>query len=336
MRRGLELWNRPDGGTADEWARLAALGADVVKLRGYHGTEVLSRCLTISPQVGYIVRPNADEPIDVVRWMHELEEVLDWLTAWGCWFVVELDSEPNHQDHPNRQGTVAEYAEQLEIWATVLRARWPGVRLSAPALAVMQDDLAWQEALEPLYRRLAIPYRSAHLYWQGDNQASPDWGRRLERLGAISGPARWIVSEVGDASEVAEPHDRARRILDVLRWLQGRGDVEAAVLFIAGSDDPRWARFVLPPAELAFIRGDVMHHVGVGFQRAEALIGPWREDEVYHAPGTEHETSMAIGDRGYATWRRLTNETVVHVDDGSLYSDHGNQGQGILERVYPL
>lgn len=73
--------------------------------------------------------------------------------------------------------------------------------------------------------------------------------------------------------------------------------------------------------------------VGEGFRRATDLIGPWREDELYHAAGTEHETSLAIGATGYAVWRRATNETIVVEDEGPIWVDRGNLGQGQLRRI---
>ena len=66
--------------------------------------------------------------------------------------------------------------------------------------------------------------------------------------------------------------------------------------------------------------------VGHGFAKVEHLVGPWRHNEVWHGVGTDYETSMAIGERGHATWRKATNRTVAVCDNGEVFADDGNQG----------
>jgi len=54
---------------------------------------------------------------------------------------------------------------------------------------------------------------------------------------------------------------------------------------------------------------------------------------VYHFPGTGEETSLAVTPKGYATYRKSTNRVVVVGDDGSVWDDRGNHGDGQLKRV---
>lgn len=68
--------------------------------------------------------------------------------------------------------------------------------------------------------------------------------------------------------------------------------------------------------------------VGQGFQRMIPYLGQPIESEVYHYPGTDNETSMAVFEYGSAMWTRKSNETLgLHID-GSVYSDLGNRGDG--------
>lgn len=64
--------------------------------------------------------------------------------------------------------------------------------------------------------------------------------------------------------------------------------------------------------------------VGPGFQKTLNLIGYFTEDEVYHWWGSDHEVSLAVGERGYATWSKTSNQVTVVLWDGSIYTDGGN------------
>lgn len=70
--------------------------------------------------------------------------------------------------------------------------------------------------------------------------------------------------------------------------------------------------------------GKTMPDVGQGFQKCVPLIGTYDENEVYHFPGTNEETSLAVTANGYATYRKTTNETIAHHDDGRIWRDFGN------------
>ncbi len=77
--------------------------------------------------------------------------------------------------------------------------------------------------------------------------------------------------------------------------------------------------------------------VGQGFNKAIPVIGEFRASEVWHWPQTPHETSMAVGENGYTTWAKASNETVVTVtagpNAGEIWRDHGNDGDGTLKLV---
>ena len=76
--------------------------------------------------------------------------------------------------------------------------------------------------------------------------------------------------------------------------------------------------------------------IGAGLRKAESLVGPFLESEQYHFPGTDHEVSLAVGEKGYATWSRTTNEVIAYAYDGTVYRDFGNRRQGELVRVSEL
>lgn len=75
--------------------------------------------------------------------------------------------------------------------------------------------------------------------------------------------------------------------------------------------------------------------IGAGFKKMIAVLGSPLESEVWHFPGTEMETSLAVFQRGSAMWRRQTNETVGTRSDGAIFSDLGNAGNGTVIQVYP-
>jgi hypothetical protein len=75
--------------------------------------------------------------------------------------------------------------------------------------------------------------------------------------------------------------------------------------------------------------------LGPGFKRAIAagLLPGFGENEIWHLAGTQDETSLAVGRDGFATWRRDTNEVVVVRDDGAVFADNGNRGDGQFRRL---
>ncbi len=101
----------------------------------------------------------------------------------------------------------------------------------------------------------------------------------------------------------------------------------------------RWPGGQLPAvgalmAEPRTVRGQSMgYQVGEGFRKAEGLVGPWRENEQYHFPGTDHEVSLAVGERGVAVWYRQRNETYAFTASGEVWGDRGNAGNGTMVRL---
>lgn len=75
--------------------------------------------------------------------------------------------------------------------------------------------------------------------------------------------------------------------------------------------------------------------IGEGFKRMIAVLGSPLEDEVYHFPGTDMETSLAVFQNGSASWRKITNETVGTRNDGAIFTDLGNNGNGQVIQVWP-
>ncbi len=79
--------------------------------------------------------------------------------------------------------------------------------------------------------------------------------------------------------------------------------------------------------------GKTMPNVGQGFQKCVPFIGNYIENEIYHAAGTPNETSVALAEHGYATYRKATNQTVATCDDGRVYDDLGNHGDGHMVEI---
>lgn len=93
------------------------------------------------------------------------------------------------------------------------------------------------------------------------------------------------------------------------------------------------ARLALPPTGPTDREEIAMPIVGEGFRKAEPWVGPWQEDEIFHLPGQDGETSLAVGARGIAIWRRKDNRTVAVQDlasGGRVLDDYGNAGDGHL------
>lgn len=77
--------------------------------------------------------------------------------------------------------------------------------------------------------------------------------------------------------------------------------------------------------------------IGEGFKRMIPYLGAPLEDEVYHFPGTELEASLCVFANGKAMWNRASNETVGTRNDGAIFTDKGNNGDGhTVWKVYPV
>lgn len=253
MRWGLEAWNRPDEGTAEEWARLSALGGACLKLRCSHPLAVVDRALALWPDCLFLLRRSADGWPDPAAQVAELVPVVAHIWSQGARCIYLLDNEPNLGASSARRESLAPYRTALADLVQRLRAQMPQLPLASPPLAPMQDDLHWLAQMEPAYREWALEYRACHLYWQDDNWQSEVWGRRLVGYAALAPGQRWLVDELGDATPRRPAEERAEATGSVLRWLQRRDDVEAATVFIAGGTI-EWEHYWLPAAALATIR----------------------------------------------------------------------------------
>lgn len=96
---------------------------------------------------------------------------------------------------------------------------------------------------------------------------------------------------------------------------------------------PDWAAFDMDPISPHLPSGGNVPNVGQGFQKCVPLIGQFIEDEIYHAPGTAQETSLAITSAGYAVYRKATNETIAYHQDGRIWADGGNHQDGTMRQV---
>lgn len=250
MKWGLELWNRPDGGQADEWERVRALGGGCIKVRTYHPTSLLHEA---RPEL-VLLRRESDTRIDIDGQIRDARPWIEACRQQKVRLVYILDNEPNHPQSYYKCLGAESYAAALQELSLCFRFTYPDVAQCAPPLVVNCDDLAWLQAIRRSLNGLKakMEYYGAHSYWQGDNYRSPDWGKRIERYAEILPGVRWIVDEVGDATEGRDIVERATTTLYVLDYLQRRGDVEAACVFIAGGTDD-WRQYWLPPAELAHI-----------------------------------------------------------------------------------
>jgi len=110
--------------------------------------------------------------------------------------------------------------------------------------------------------------------------------------------------------------------------------VLGATPFTAGPT-PDWANYSTDTVSSLLAGVSPVATVGQGFTKCISFIGGFIQDQLYHFPGTANETSLAVAERGYAVWRKSTNETWCFADDGSSYRDFGNHSTngGALVKV---
>lgn len=225
---------------------------------------------------------------------------------------------------------------------------------------------AWRNYLIELGRRVPATIR-ARLYVPAVAPGGPDWLAWLDASvsgAAEAGYAGLDAHAYGTPEEIAgvlsahrerwagpllvtESNPGAGRAFDLAQWAADLPAVEAGarrygasalILFIwewaSAPDLPTPVNVRGSPVETWLAGRSRPMRVGEGFRKAETLVGPWREDEIYHWPGTPDEVSLAVGERGFAVWCRATNETIAYVRNGQqLWADGGNVGDGRLRRV---
>ncbi len=99
------------------------------------------------------------------------------------------------------------------------------------------------------------------------------------------------------------------------------------VFAAAAVDDPQPGPIILP--------GGTVPNVGAGFAKCVSLIGQFLEDEVFEFNQTPNQTSLAVAQFGYATYRPDTNETFAHHHDGRVWADGGNHLDGTMRVIRP-
>lgn len=326
----------------DDWDRIRALGVDdyvdldlfaagwpgIVQLQ--LGARIHARCYARGP-----LGSSAAEARALASVVRAHPEVTTW--RWR--------NEPNIEA-PG--ATPAQWADWLAAFGQEAGRLGVADRLFAPAVSPGTADwLVWLDATITGARSGGFVGLDVHAY---GSPAEVDtvlaeyrkrWDGRLIVTEYNFGAGRqynldqW-ASELAGVDASARHHNVELICPFIWRWhnpdvvlptpVDVRGTpVEAALRAIAASSaasgaailgpDPRW---------------------GAGFQRAEALVGPFLAGEVWHWPGQQHEASMIRGERGLAVWLRRDNRTVVVVDQrhgGAVYDDLGNAGNGTFRRL---
>lgn len=128
-----------------------------------------------------------------------------------------------------------------------------------------------------------------------------------------------------------------------LDWYKGQIErdpyVLGAAIYCCGTLDPHWQSFdVAGVTEVEdVVKEGPVPIVGQGYQKCIPIIGAFLEDEIYHGATDAAKTSLAIAERGYATWRKATNQTTAVADSGETWADFGNASTdgGRMHRIYP-
>lgn len=188
-----------------------------------------------------------------------------------------------------------------------------------------------------------------HGYW-GQWGFTLDHALRYRRFWNPSvDPALLIVSECG--RDVVEDGGRGWKkdagaevyMLELTQYSRELAkDGVVGVVFQEGSSDPQWADFDTKDLDLSllYVSGgktsegaQTLPNIGTGFAKCVEKIGNFTEDEVYHGSNgpPQTTTSLAIAQRGFAVWRKKTNETLCVTDDKRIFADDG--GGSLIEYV---
>lgn len=244
MRLGFEFPNQSRDLTADEWAKVDALGSRVCKVRPYNLVPgviagIRDRGLAV------VLRPDSDGGIDVPSRVREISRAAWLLRQHGIGDITIIpDNEPNLGGVPVLPG----YWQQVSQLVTGLyyghfdtQPLAGTVLYASPPLAVAQNDEAWYEAGKDILP--AFDCIAAHFY----GQLNADLVYRSLALAKTYGGGLPILAdEVGDSHPTAgwDPKTEALRVyLDILK----QSGVSLALLFHLGGT-PEWAQFV-PPIE---------------------------------------------------------------------------------------
>ncbi|MFH0902261.1 MAG: hypothetical protein V2A73_16645, partial [Pseudomonadota bacterium] len=275
----------------------------------------------------------------------------------GGWSLASLGCHVTPANEQNLEteggGWTAEWYTRINWWNLEWAAEFmaqtgcPKERLHWPAVAYGhsddQNDLGYigldicRESIE------AYGVLNSHPYWFAADQVLDRFrGHRFELLHDLFPDKPIFCAESGGMNVL-----RATAPAEIIQWfesLYAYDYVLAGTPFIA--QDPTgqhsindWSRrpeiLQLVTAHPKTGGGSVpVPVVGAGFAKCEPFVGPWLESEVWHFPGTIHEVSLAVGQQGYATWCKATNETTAYVVAGQeVWTDRGNLGDGNMRRV---
>ena len=275
MRLGLEIVRLND----DDLARVRALHADVAKVRFLPHIERLAA----EGVRHFLLRPVEDNggPGDLIEMVKECQRL-------GVTYQVEIANEPNHVD--------SEWHNRPARWMAVrcpdlYGAFEPAVMLS-PGLAVnTEDEGQWVEHLSE--RRWAG--RGFHFYWDGDN----GWPMYMARLDAAVRPV--VVTEMGDSSEDDWQY-KLPRYREALARCAEVG-VSDCIIFLAGSDDPQWHKFVPPVEVCEALRGFVAREISTSVESPAPYYSFGPETEITEASVSRTERQQTLIDvtNGWAT-----------------------------------
>lgn len=363
---GLHLPN-PDAPTMDvpRWTGIIGNGCyTVLHLQRFCLPELRTRAPSALIMVRFYLSNWTDwKPADWAGFCADLyrRDIAPWTkhVTWANEQNLAAESGGRIGSSDTRRATEADYRE-IHRWNMAFLDSWaaqPGTRdavLHYPAFASGHSD----DQNDWGFVGLAIcrpgidrcPILDRHIYWSVGGGAGPEgtgvggrYGTDRINLASTLFPLKPLfISEAGNFA-VTDPRSPVEYPMAGRRWAT-LPDLLGFTFFIA--DDPTGAHAANNLSRngavldaIARARHDSepeeppMPTVGPGFQKAVPLIGPFVEDEIYHAPGTDHEVSLAIGAKGYATWSKRLNQVIVVCDDGRVFDDRGNAGDGYLIQV---
>lgn len=265
--------------------------------------------------------------VGICEWWPNTLAALQWRADFEHWLATLLGGAGIHYAWGSIPVGNLE-PEQIEMFAPVIQTAWA---------------VNYHGYLAPGRTRLAQEQDAWHLWRPLDL-----WRPECQRLGLPL--KRVLLGEVGTFwpwdTESMTREQYAALCIDIARAFGRRCVAEGieclgAMGFGFGTvgSMARWNMGGIEGILAEAIRQDRQEEhmpvVGEGFRKCEPYVGPWKEDEIYHAPGTPHQTSLAIGERGFAVYRSATNETIAVTDAGEILADAGNHTDGVLRRVRP-
>lgn len=265
--------------------------------------------------------------VGICEWWPNTLAALQWRADFEYWLAVSLEGAGIHYAWGSVPVGNLE-PEQIAMFAPVIQTAWAvnyHGYLSEGRTRLDQEQDAWHlwrplDLWLPECRRLGLPFERILLGevgtfnpWDGEGMTREEYARLCIN----------VARAFGQRCEGERVH-----CLGGMGF--GLGTMGAMARWNMGGTEGILAEAIRQDRE-----GEAMPVVGEGFRKTEPFVGPWKEDETYHAPGTPHQTSLAIGERGFAVYRSATNETIAVTDAGEILADAGNHADGVLRRVRP-